>query len=68
MKKTLISFRIESKFEDWVNIFDSKDAERRHSGFDIKLLLGGFRKDNSQKVICIEEKISKTKYQVLFNY
>ena len=35
---TVISFKIESIFEEWVKIFDSKEADRRHSEFEIKLL------------------------------
>ncbi len=36
---TAISFKIESTFEEWVKIFDSKEADLRHSEFDIKPLL-----------------------------
>ena len=54
METTVISFKIESKFEDWVNIFDSKEAEWTQSDLDIKLLLIGFSKDDSQKDICID--------------
>ncbi len=50
---TIISFKIESKFEDWVKIFDSKEADIRHSEFDIKPLIGGFSEDDPKKVICI---------------
>ena len=53
METTVISFKTESKFEDWVNIFDSKEAEWTQSDLDIKLLLRGFSKDDSQKDICI---------------
>ena len=48
---TLISFKIESKFEECVKIFDSKDADLRHSEFDIKPLFRGFSKDDPKKVI-----------------
>ena len=48
---TLISFEIESKFEEWVKIFDSKEADLRHSEFDIKQLFRGFSKDDLKKVI-----------------
>jgi len=34
----VISFKIESKFEEWVKIFDSKEADLKHSKFDIKPL------------------------------
>ena len=50
---TAISFKIESKFEEWVKIFDGKEANLRHSEFDIKPLFRGFSKDHPKKVICI---------------
>jgi len=52
---TVISFKIESAFEEWVKIFDSKEADIRHSEFDIKALFRGFSKDDPKKVICIHE-------------
>ena len=52
---TVISFKIESKFEEWVKIFDSKEADLRHSEFDIKPLFRGFSKDDPKKVICIHQ-------------
>ena len=52
---TLISSKIESKFEEWVKIFDSKEADLRYSEFEIKPLLRGFSKDNPKKVICIHQ-------------
>ena len=42
---TVISFKIENKFEESVKIFDSKAADRRLSEFDIKTLFGGLSKD-----------------------
>ena len=38
---TVISFKIESKFQDWVKIFDSIEADLRYFEFDFKPL---FRK------------------------
>ena len=35
---TLISFEIKSTLEEWVKIFDSKEADLKHSKFDIKPL------------------------------
>jgi len=35
---TVISFKIESTFEEWVKIFDSKEADLRYSEFYIKPL------------------------------
>ena len=52
---TVISFRIKSKFEEWVKIFESQEAQRRHSEFDIKPLFRGLSKDDPKKVICIHQ-------------
>ena len=52
---TVLSFKIESKFEEWVKIFDSKEADLRHSEFDIKPLFRGFSKDDPKKVICVHQ-------------
>ena len=49
---TVISFKIASKFEEWVKIFDSKEADLGHSEFDIKPLFSGFTQDDPKKVIC----------------
>ena len=38
---TVISFRIESTFDQWVKIFDIKEADLRNSEFDIKPLFRG---------------------------
>ena len=52
---TVISFKIESKFEEWVKIFDSIEADLRQSEFDIKSLFRVFSKDDPRKVICIQQ-------------
>ena len=52
---TVISFKIEGEFEEWVKIFDSKEAYLRHNEFDIKPLFGGLSKDDPKKVICIHQ-------------
>ena len=52
---TIISFKLESSFEEWVKIFDNKEADIRHSKFKIKPLLRGFSKDDPKKVICIHQ-------------
>ena len=55
-KKTpVISFKIENIFEECIKIFESKEADLRHSEFDIKPLLRGFRVDDHKKVICIHQ-------------
>ena len=53
--KTVISLMIESKFEELVKFFDSKESYLRQSEFDIKPLFGGFSKDDAKKVICIHQ-------------
>ena len=52
---TLISFNIETKFEEWIKIFDSKESDLIHSEFDIKALFRGLSKDDPKKVICINQ-------------
>ena len=52
---TVISFKIESTFEDWVKIFDSNKADLRRSEFDIKPLFRELSKDDPKKVICIQQ-------------
>ena len=51
----VIFFKIESKFEEWVKIFDSKEADLRYSEFDIKPLFKGLSKDDPKTVICIQQ-------------
>ena len=51
----VISFEIESTFEESVKIFDSKEAYLRNSEFDIKPIFKGFSKDDPKKVICIHQ-------------
>ena len=50
---TVLTFRIESTFEEWSTIFDSEEAERRHSEFDIKPIFRGVSKDDPNKVIIL---------------
>ena len=52
---TAISFKIENKLEEWLKIFDSKEADLRHSEFDIKSLFRGLSKDDPKEVICIHQ-------------
>ena len=48
---TVLTFKIESKFEEWAAIFDSEEADRRHSEFNIKPIFRGVSKDDPKKVI-----------------
>ena len=52
---SVFTFNIESSFQEWVAIFDSPEAERRHSEFDIKPLFRGVSEDDPKKVIVIHQ-------------
>ena len=54
---TVIFFKIESTFEEWVKIFDSKEADLRHYEFDMKPLFRVLSKDDPKQVICINQAI-----------
>ena len=50
-----ISSEFESTFEELVKIFDSNEADLRHSEFDIKPSFRGFSKDDPKKVFFIHQ-------------
>ena len=52
---TVLTFKIKSTFKEWAAIFDSEEANKRHSELDIKPLFRGVSKDDSKKVICIHQ-------------
>ena len=52
---SVFTFKIESTFDEWVAIFDSKEANKRHAEFDIKPLYRGVSKQDPQKVIVIHQ-------------
>ena len=52
---TEIYYKIAITCEGWGKFFDSKEADLRHSEFDIKPLFRGFSKDDPKKVICIHQ-------------
>ena len=52
---TIISFQVESTFEEWEKIIDSKEADLIHSEFDFNPLFRGFSKDDPKKVILINQ-------------
>tara|TARA_Y100001933_G_scaffold168473_1_gene166737 strand:+ start:343 stop:648 length:306 start_codon:yes stop_codon:yes gene_type:complete len=52
---TVYTFNIESSFEEWVLIFDSEEAHKRHSDFEITPLYRGISKDDPKKVIVIHQ-------------
>ena len=52
---TIFTFKIESSFDKWAEIFDSEEAAKRHAEFDIKPLYRGVSKDDPHQVICIHQ-------------
>ena len=52
---TFSSLNIKSTFEELAKIFDIKEADLTHSEFDIKPLFRGLSKDDSKKVIFINQ-------------
>ena len=52
---TVNFFNIVTRFEEWVKIFDSKEADLRHFEFDIKPLFRGLSKDDPKEVISINQ-------------
>ncbi len=52
---SVFTFKIESTFDEWVAIFNSEDAEKRHAEYDINLLYKGVSKEDPQKVIVIHQ-------------
>ena len=51
---SVFTFKIESTFDEWAAIFDSAEADKRHSEFDIKPLRG-VSKDDPQRIIVIHQ-------------
>ena len=67
---TVITFEIESTYEEWVKIFDSQEAERRHSKFDIKPLFRGLSKYDPIKLfvyIRLWKEIFKSLFKQIVN-
>ena len=52
---SVFTFKIESTFDEWAAIFDSAEADKRHSEFDIKPLFRGVSKEDPQKIIVIHQ-------------
>ena len=50
----VFTFKIEST-DEWAAIFDSAEAEERHSEFDIKPLFRGVSNEDPQKIIVIHQ-------------
>ena len=52
---SVFTFKIESTFDEWVSIFDSAEADKRHSEFNIKPLFRGVSMHDPKKVIVIHQ-------------
>ena len=52
---SVFTFKIQSTFDEWSEIFDSPAAEKRHSEFEIKPLFRGVSREDPQKVIVIHQ-------------
>ena len=50
---SVFTFKMESTFDEWVEIFDSAEVDKRHLEFDIKPLFRGVSKEDPQKIIVI---------------
>ena len=58
---TVISSKIERKFNELLKIFHIKEVDLKHSEFDIKSLFRGFSKDDPKKT-CLHTSFTKWKY------
>ena len=52
---SVFTFKIESTFDEWAAIFDSAEADKRHTEFEIKPLFRGVSNEDPQKVIVIHQ-------------
>ena len=52
---SVFTFKIESTFDEWVAIFDSEEACKRHAEYDIKPLYRGVSNRDPQKIIVIHQ-------------
>ena len=52
---SVFAFKIESTFDELPAIFDSAEADKRHSEFEIKPLFGGVSKEDPQKLFVIHQ-------------
>ena len=52
---SVFTFKVESTFDEWAAIFDSKEATRRHREFNIQPLYRGCSEDAPQKIIVIHQ-------------
>ena len=52
---SVFKFKIESTFDEWAAIFDSAEADKRHTEFEINPLFRGVSNEDPQKVIVIHQ-------------
>ena len=52
---SVFTFKIGITFSEWAEIFDSEEADKRHSEFDIKPLFRGVSKEDPKQVIVIHQ-------------
>ena len=52
---SVFTFKVESTFDEWAAIFDSKEAARRHREFNIQPLYRGCSDEDPQKIIVIHQ-------------
>ena len=52
---TIISFQVAITFEKWEKIIDIKEADLIHSEFEVNPLFRGFSKDDTKKIIFINQ-------------
>ncbi len=52
---SVFTFKIDSTFEEWSAIFDSKEAIKKHTEFNITPLYRGVSTDDPQKIIVIHQ-------------
>ena len=52
---SVFTFKIESTFDEWAAIFDSAEADKRHTEFEINPLFRGVSNEDPQKVIVIHQ-------------
>ena len=52
---SVFTFKVESTFDEWAEIFDSEEATKRHREFNIQPLYRGCNRDDSQEIIVIHQ-------------
>ena len=52
---SVFTFKIESTFDEWAAIFDSKEASIKHREFNIQPLYRGCSYEDPQKIIVIHQ-------------